>query len=97
DRRPMGWIRFEDVIAYSRNVGAARVALALGKDTRSAAVVLHDTWTRLGFGQPTGVDLAGEVGGIVRDPTITGWRQIDLANGAFGQGVAVTPLQLATA
>ncbi len=97
DRRAMGWIRFEDVIAYSRNVGAARVAMALGKDTRSAAVVLHDTWTRLGFGQPTGVDLAGEVGGIVRDPTITGWRQIDLANGAFGQGVAVTPLQLATA
>ena len=97
DRRAMGWIRFEDVIAYSRNVGAARVAMALGKDTRSAAVVLHDTWTRLGFGQPSGVDLAGEVGGIVRDPTITGWRQIDLANGAFGQGVAVTPLQLATA
>ncbi len=97
DRRPMGWISFEDVIAYSRNVGAARVAIALGKDTRSAAAILHDTWTRLGFGQPTGVDLAGEVGGIVRDPTITGWRQIDLANGAFGQGVAVTPLQLATA
>ena len=35
--------------------------------------------------------------GIVRDPTITPWQQVDLANGAFGQGVAVTPLQLATA
>src|SRR5207245_10481221 len=35
--------------------------------------------------------------GIVRDPAIRAWRQIDLANGAFGQGVAVTPLQLATA
>jgi cell division protein FtsI/penicillin-binding protein 2 len=54
-------------------------------------------WTRLGYGQPTGIDLAGEVGGIVRDPAITKWRQIDLANGAFGQGVAVTPIQLATA
>jgi len=97
DRRPMGWIPFSDVIAYSRNVGAARVALALGKDTRTAAVALHDTWTRLGFGEPTGVDLAGEVGGLVRDPAISQWRQIDLANGAFGQGVAVTPLQLATA
>jgi cell division protein FtsI (penicillin-binding protein 3) len=33
----------------------------------------------------------------VRDPTISPWRQVDLANGAFGQGVAVTPIQLATA
>jgi cell division protein FtsI/penicillin-binding protein 2 len=51
----------------------------------------------MGFGSPTGVDLANEVGGILHDPTIAPWRQIDLANGAFGQGVAVTPLQLATA
>jgi stage V sporulation protein D (sporulation-specific penicillin-binding protein) len=51
----------------------------------------------MGFGSPTGVDMAGEVGGILHDPTIQPWRQIDLANGAFGQGVAVTPLQLATA
>ena len=35
--------------------------------------------------------------GIVRDPALKPWRQIDLANGAFGQGVAVTPIQLATA
>jgi cell division protein FtsI/penicillin-binding protein 2 len=97
DRRPMGWIPFQDVIAYSRNVGAARVALMLGKDTRSASAVLHDTWTRLGFGQPTGIDLAGEVGGLIKDPGISTWQQIDLANGSFGQGVAVTPIQLATA
>ena len=35
--------------------------------------------------------------GIVRDPAEAPWREIDLANGAFGQGVAVTPIQLATA
>ena len=35
--------------------------------------------------------------GIVRDPAHQPWRQIDLANGAFGQGVAVTPIQLAQA
>jgi cell division protein FtsI (penicillin-binding protein 3) len=33
----------------------------------------------------------------VHDPGVTPWREIDLANGAFGQGVAVTPIQLATA
>jgi cell division protein FtsI/penicillin-binding protein 2 len=97
DKRAMGWITFEDVIAYSRNVGAARVAMKLGKDTRTASAVLHDWWTRLGFGKPTGVDLAGEVGGLVKDPAISAWQQIDLANGSFGQGIAVTPLQLATA
>ncbi len=41
--------------------------------------------------------MAGEVSGIVRDPGLTPWTQIDLANGSFGQGVAVTPIQLATA
>ena len=54
-------------------------------------------WMRLGYGQPTGIDLAGEVPGLVHDPGIKPWREIDLANGAFGQGVAVTPIQLATA
>ena len=54
-------------------------------------------WLRLGFGASTGIDVAGEVNGLVNDPGIQPWRQIDLANGSFGQGVAVTPIQLATA
>jgi cell division protein FtsI/penicillin-binding protein 2 len=97
DRKGKGWMSFEDAIAWSRNVVAAKVALGLAKDTRSASAILHEVWTRMGFGLPTGIDLAGEVNGIVRDPTITTWREIDLANGSFGQGVAVTPIQLATA
>jgi cell division protein FtsI/penicillin-binding protein 2 len=99
NRQGMGWLTFEDAIAWSRNVVAAKVALGLGKTTKKAASTLHEMWLRLGFGQPTGIDLAGEVSGeaYVRDPAITPWRQIDLANGAFGQGVAVTPIQLATA
>ncbi len=97
DRKGMGWMTFEDGVAYSRNVVAAKVALALGKSTRESSAILYDMWLRLGYGQPTGIDLAGEVGGIVRDPALTKWREIDLANGAFGQGVAVTPIQLATA
>jgi cell division protein FtsI/penicillin-binding protein 2 len=97
DHKAMGWLTFEDAIAWSRNVVAAKVAIGLDPNTKKASGLLHQTWTRLGFGSPTGVDLAGEVGGIVRDPAIRAWRQIDLANGSFGQGVAVTPLQLATA
>ena len=99
NRQGMGWLTFEDAIAWSRNVVAAKVALELGKTTKKAATTLHEMWVRVGFGRPTGIDVAGEVSGeaYVRDPAITPWRQIDLANGSFGQGVAVTPIQLATA
>ena len=55
-------------------------------------------WMRLGYGEPTGIDLAGEVAGPrPRSRRSRRGAQIDLANGAFGQGVAVTPIQLATA
>src|SRR5262245_9757589 len=97
DHHARGWMTFEDGVAYSRNVVAAKVALGLGKSTKASATILHDTWSKMGFGSKTGIDVAGEVPGIVRDPTITAWQEIDLANGSFGQGVAVTPIQLATA
>ena len=57
-----GWITFEDAVAYSRNVVAAKVALALGTSTRESSTILYDMWLRLGYGEPTGIDLAGEVG-----------------------------------
>jgi len=97
DRKGMGWMTFEDGVAYSRNVVAAKVALRLGKTTAESSSILYDMWLKLGYGAPTGIDVAGEVDGLVRDPGLRTWREIDLANGAFGQGVAVTPIQLATA
>ncbi len=97
DKRAEGMIPFENVLAFSRNVGAARVALGLASTTNAAASILKATWDKLGIGHLTGIDLAGEAPGTVHDPTIRPWRQVDLANGAFGQGVAVTLIQLATA
>jgi cell division protein FtsI/penicillin-binding protein 2 len=97
DRGSKGRLTFEDAVAWSRNVVMSKVALKLGRTAPAAAKVLHATWAKLGFGTLSGVDVAGEVPGIVRDPARTTWRQIDVANGAFGQGVAVTLLQLATA
>ena len=97
DRKGMGWMTFADGVAWSRNVVAAKVALELGKNTRQSSAILYDTWLKLGYGERTGIDLANEVSGIVRDPGLTPWAQIDLANGSFGQGIAVTPIQLATA
>jgi cell division protein FtsI/penicillin-binding protein 2 len=97
DRKAMGVLTFEDAIAWSRNVVAAKVALGLAPTIEAASATLHEVWLRLGFGRKTGIDVAGEVAGLVNDPATKPWREIDLANGAFGQGVAVTPLQLAVA
>ena len=97
DGRAMGVMTLEDAIAYSRNVVAAKVALGLAPTTKDAATILHEVWTRMGFGSPTGIDVAGEVRGLVNDPATRKWRQIDLANGSFGQGIAVTQIQLAQA
>ncbi|MDQ3128574.1 MAG: penicillin-binding protein 2 [Chloroflexota bacterium] len=97
DRKAMGWMTFEDGLAWSRNVVFAKAALGLDKNLTAASTILHRTWQRFGFGTLTGVDLGAEAKGIVHDPARRAWRQIDLANGAFGQGVAVTPIQLATA
>ena len=97
DNRAMGKMPLEDAIAYSRNVVAAKVAFDLAPTRAEASTILHEAWRRLGFGTATGIDVSGEVRGLVNDPAITAWREIDLANGSFGQGVAVTQIQLAAA
>lgn len=96
DHRPMGMLRFEDGVAYSRNIVATRAAMTLGKGTEAAATVLYNMWQTLGVGRTTGVDVAGEVPGIAANPAVQPWAAIDLANRSFGQGVAVTLLQLAS-
>jgi cell division protein FtsI/penicillin-binding protein 2 len=50
-----------------------------------------------GFGQTTGVDLEGEVAGLVRTAQDDDWYPADLATNSFGQGMAATPLQVAVA
>jgi cell division protein FtsI/penicillin-binding protein 2 len=94
DRRAKGMMSFEDIVAYSRNVGVTKAAFRLGKTTNAAAKVLYQTWQEYGIGQKTGIDLAGEVAGNVPDPGTSPWYQIDLANRSFGQAVAVPPIQL---
>jgi cell division protein FtsI/penicillin-binding protein 2 len=94
NKTAMGWMAFQDIVAWSRNVGVTQVAFKLGKDVPTASKVLYGTWQSYGLGHKTGVDLAGEVSGLVNDPSKNAWRPIDLANASFGQGVAVTPLQI---
>ena len=97
NKQAMPPMTFARAIAFSRNVVAAQAALRLGNTTGKAARLLYRTWTMMGFGSKTGIDVAAEVPGILHDPSQTPWQQIDLANGSFGQGMAVTPIQLAQA
>jgi cell division protein FtsI (penicillin-binding protein 3) len=91
DHKPFGRLTFRDVIARSSNIGAIKVGLAVG-DRR-----LHDMAADFGFGRPTGIDLPAENPGELRP--LDAWRQAPLTKAyvSFGQGVSVTPLQLARA
>ncbi len=78
-----------DIIRQSSNVGAAMVARRLGKER------YHEAIRRFGFGAPTGVDLPGEIAGLV--PLPAQWLGPGLETIGFGQGISVTPLQLLVA
>jgi cell division protein FtsI/penicillin-binding protein 2 len=96
DKRSMGELTFAQVLAYSRNVPTAKVAARLGPDTQSASEALFDLDT-VGLGQASGVEISSESRGMAADPEQRRWAPVDLANRSFGQGVAVTPVQLAVA
>lgn len=91
DRAAHGQVNMVGLLAHSLNVGAAYISTNLG------ATRFYDYVHRFGFGQLTGVDLANEVPGDVRVPGDEGWWESDLGMNAFGQGLAVTPLQIITA
>ncbi|HEV8563576.1 MAG TPA: penicillin-binding protein 2 [Actinomycetota bacterium] len=77
-----------DIVAESSNVGAVRVANTVGASRLSAYL------SRFGFGEPTGLGFPGETGGIV--PSLSQWSEASLATIAYGQGVSVTTLQMAS-
>lgn len=91
DRRAHGIVTLTDILAQSLNVGAAQISLKLGPEA------FYRYLRNFGFGQVTEVDLAGETAGIVKSPNSPLWSESDLATNAYGQGLTVTPLQLATA
>lgn len=87
-----GLLTAAQVLALSNNVGAATIGLTLGGER------LYEAFQRFGFGTPTGIELAGEAPGLVLDPNgPDGSKELTTAQNAFGQGVAVTVVQLAAA
>ena len=90
--RPDGERTVTDILVESLNVGAAWLSTQMGPD------VFYRYVQAFGIGQPTGVDLAGEISGQLWLPDdYEHWHDSNLGTNAFGQGVAVTPLQMITA
>jgi len=77
------------ILEHSANAGAVFVGSKLGAEQ------LRSYLLAFGFGVPTGIDVSGEAVGEVRP--LAEWYPVDLGTISFGQGIAVTPLQLAAA
>lgn len=78
-----------EVIEHSSNVGTVKIALELGEET------FYEYTRSFGFGMKTGVDLPGEVNGILHKPA--SWSRSTLPTMSIGYGVSVTGVQLASA
>lgn len=89
DGRSYGIQTMTQVLEKSLNTGAVYAQQQLGKERFLEYV------TRFGFGQKTGIDFPNEVSGDIRN--LSHGRDIDYATASFGQGIAITPIQLAMA
>jgi cell division protein FtsI/penicillin-binding protein 2 len=78
-----------DIVTQSSNIGAVKIGQALGRRR------LADYFQRFGLSQRTGVDFPGEASGWM--PPAATWSASTMGNLPFGQGLSVTPLQLARA
>jgi len=91
ESHPRGYVTLNtrQVLEQSSNVGAITIGQRLGARR-------FDRWVRrFGFGQPTGIDLPGEEQGIVLP--LERYSGSSMGNLPIGQGIAVTPMQMATA
>ncbi len=78
-----------DIVTNSSNVGAVKLGIALGEDR------LYNYFAKFGLTEKTGVDFPGEGTGWLPPPAQ--WSAASIGNIPFGQGVSVTPIQLARA
>ena len=82
-----GWMNLYQMLEHSSNIGFAQVAMKVGAQKFSTYLAKY------GFGKPTGIDLPGEESGIV--PPMSQWAKTTLPTMGFGQGIAVTAIQMA--
>lgn len=89
DHRPHGWLSFSEVIEQSSNIGVSKIAQKVGRD------LLYKYIKKFGFGTKLGIDLPGEISGMIKRPEY--WSAVSIGAIPIGQEVGVTVLQLASA
>src|SRR4026209_953409 len=89
DHRAFGYLSVRDILIKSSNIGAAKLALSIGDQK------FYEYIRPFGFGERTGIELPGEINGVVRPPQ-TG-SKISITRIPMGHEVGVTPLQMTTA
>jgi cell division protein FtsI (penicillin-binding protein 3) len=90
DTHPSKWLTPTQVLAYSSNIGTAKIGLGLGQQR------LYEGLRRFGFGESPGLPLPGQSSGVLR-PRERPWVSVETAAASFGQGISVTTMQLAMA
>ena len=89
DTHNVGKVPVTEVIKQSSNIGTAKVSVMMGAKNLDAAL------RSFGFGQKTGIQLKPETSGIFRP--LEKWDSLSVSRFCIGQGIAVSPLQLARA
>lgn len=81
---------FKEALQNSCNVAFVNIGRRVGKEK------LYEYIKAFGFGEPTGIELTGEQGGIIPS-NVDSIKEVNLATMSYGHGIAVTPIQLITA
>jgi cell division protein FtsI (penicillin-binding protein 3) len=89
DVHPVGIASVHDVVVQSSNIGMTKIGFIMGADR------LYHSLRSFGFGSAIPLRLPGETAGIFRN--VSGWAKVDTATHSFGQGIAVSPLQIVRA
>ncbi|MBI5463518.1 MAG: PASTA domain-containing protein, partial [Ignavibacteriales bacterium] len=89
DTHEYGWITFQEAIEVSSNIVMAKLSKMIGSER------FYRTARAYGFGIPTGIDVPGEIRGVLKHPS--SWSGISLQTMAYGYEVGVTPLQILSA
>lgn len=86
DHHGYGSMGVHDILVKSSNIGSAKMALMMGDNK------FYEYVRRFGFGERSGIELPGEIPGLVHPPHR--WDKLTITRMPMGQSVAVTPLQM---
>ena len=88
DSHPYGWLTLTQIVKFSSNIGATKISETMSNK------LFYNSLNDFGFSKKTKIDCPGEALGELRP--YTNWSNIDSGAIAFGQGIAVSAIQLIT-